>query len=370
MALFRTLFNSPTTTKGDLIVNDGTSDARQGVGANNTVLTADSAQTNGIKWATVASAPTSSYELTNLGLAAAVSASALTINLKQFDGSAPSTGTSAVNGGFRNATAATGQYAEVSVTAALSLVISSGSTMGTTSGVVSYLYVYLINNAGTAELAASSYLFDEGSIVTTVAEGGAGAADSGTTMYSTTARTGVACRLIGRIKSTQATAGTWASAPSEISLVPFVKGNQNFVRVDTGNGFGSTNTKIRRYSNNPEAVGSAITYADSSTNGASFTINENGMYFVLYNEQMSAATSREFGISRNSNQLTTSIGNITKAHRFAYMQPPAATTYNQVTAMIPCVVGDVIRPHNEGTGFTDADARTMFYIVKMDDFAK
>lgn len=42
---------SPTTTKGDLIVNDGSLNVRQAVGADGFVLTADSTQTSGIKWA-------------------------------------------------------------------------------------------------------------------------------------------------------------------------------------------------------------------------------------------------------------------------------------------------------------------------------
>ena len=40
----------PTTTKGDLMVHNGTDDTRLGVGANNYILTADSAQATGIKW--------------------------------------------------------------------------------------------------------------------------------------------------------------------------------------------------------------------------------------------------------------------------------------------------------------------------------
>jgi len=43
----------PLTTKGDLLTFD-TADARLGVGANGTVLTADSAETTGLKWATPA----------------------------------------------------------------------------------------------------------------------------------------------------------------------------------------------------------------------------------------------------------------------------------------------------------------------------
>ena len=52
---------SPLTTKGDLYTFS-TSDARIGVGANNTVLTADSAEATGLKWATPAGA-SQSYSL-------------------------------------------------------------------------------------------------------------------------------------------------------------------------------------------------------------------------------------------------------------------------------------------------------------------
>lgn len=42
---------TPLTTKGDLLVTDGTTLQRVAVGTNDQVLTADSAQANGIKWA-------------------------------------------------------------------------------------------------------------------------------------------------------------------------------------------------------------------------------------------------------------------------------------------------------------------------------
>lgn len=77
-----------------------------------------------------------------------------------------------------------------------------------------------MNNAGTIELAAVNIAggndLSETGVISTTAEGGAGAADSASVIYSTTARTSVAYRIIGYIESTQATAGTWATAPSTI----------------------------------------------------------------------------------------------------------------------------------------------------------
>lgn len=100
------------------------------------------------------------------------------------------------------------------------LVVSSGSTLGTVSGIASRLAVIAMNNAGTIELAvrnvSAGVNLDEGALISTTAEGGAGAADSATVNYSTTARSNLAFRVIGYIESTQATAGTWATAPSTI----------------------------------------------------------------------------------------------------------------------------------------------------------
>ncbi len=160
-----------------------------------------------------------SNAVNNLGLACSVGSSALTISLKIKTGTDPSA-SDPVRISFRNATPATGTYNTRSAVAATSLVVSSGSTLGTASGVESYLFVYAIDNAGTIELGVSSRLFDEGLIASSTAEGGAGGADSSSTLYSTTARSDVPIRLIGRLTVTEATAGTWATAPSVITLLP------------------------------------------------------------------------------------------------------------------------------------------------------
>jgi len=140
-------------------------------------------------------------------ISASVSANALTISA------------SSLSLDFRSTTLGSGAVSRVSGTPA-NLVISSGSTLGTVNGVQSDIAVLAINNAGTIELAAVNLAggtrLDEANLITTTAEGGAGAADSSTVIYSTTARTNVAYRVLGIIRSTQATAGTWATAPSLI----------------------------------------------------------------------------------------------------------------------------------------------------------
>lgn len=45
---------APTTTKGDIIVHNGSDNIRLAVGANDTVLTADSNEASGVKWAAAA----------------------------------------------------------------------------------------------------------------------------------------------------------------------------------------------------------------------------------------------------------------------------------------------------------------------------
>jgi|GEM_PF-6649861 len=169
-----------------------------------------------IKSASVLASP---YTIQNVSFSASVSAKALTVALKGINGSDPST-LNPVNIAFRSATITDPNILVRSITSASSITLSSGSTLGFTAGQTGNIYVWAIDNAGTVELALSHTInWYPINLVTTMAEGGAGAADSAITLYSTTARTNKSCHLLGvLIIQTGAVAGQWDNAPTQLSV--------------------------------------------------------------------------------------------------------------------------------------------------------
>lgn len=195
---------------------------------NSTKLDSDNIQTGGISTEALATgavtgvkvAASASMGIMNLGLAVSVASNAMTIALKDAAGS-DATASTPIKIPFRSSTVTSGVVNVRTVSAALSVVVSSGSTLGCASAVDHYLYVYALDNAGTVELAVSMGFRDEATLISTTAEGGSGAADSNQVIYSSSARSNVPFRLIGRLKVNQTTAGTWAAVPTEIVCAPF-----------------------------------------------------------------------------------------------------------------------------------------------------
>lgn len=134
--------------------------------------------------------------------------------------------------------------------------------------------------------------------------------------------------------------------PDGLKLPP--DNSRSMVQLNTANGYGSTNTMIRRFTNVITNQGSDITYADSATNGASFTINTSGVYTISYCDSFSAANG-VVGASLNSAQLTTSIGAITIANRLAMAVQPAANIETCVSWTGYIASGSVIRAHTDGS---------------------
>ncbi len=162
--------------------------------------------------------------LSNLGLAVSAGSSALTIALKGADGSDPSA-SNAVEIDFRNVTGATGTPTTVSVTAATSLVISSGSTLGVASSTAFRLWIVGFNDGGTFRLGiincriggatpTAIAALNEEIAQSSTAEGGAGAADSAGVIYTGTAVSSKSMRILGYAEwnASGLTAGTWTTS--------------------------------------------------------------------------------------------------------------------------------------------------------------
>lgn len=113
------------------------------------------------------------------------------------------------------------------------------------------------------------------------------------------------------------------------------------------NGFGSTNTAIRRYASSPvehDTLGAYATYADSATLGMSVTINTAGMYFMACGDFNSGGNGIQ-GISVNSSSLTSSILNVVYAggRRAASQTGTSIVGYCGVTLYLNAT--DVVRAH-------------------------
>lgn len=163
----------------------------------------------------------------NVTLAASVASSELTIAIKTRDGGDPSAGDPAFIP-FRNATAGTGDYSVLKLTAALSIVIPDTATLGTANADMARLYVYAVNDGGTVKLGVYNPVSGTGNTVSLKALNawdvqsstviGTGA-DSAQTLYTDTAGvTSKAVCWLGFVEIVEATAGTWATAPSLVVL--------------------------------------------------------------------------------------------------------------------------------------------------------
>ena len=126
--------------------------------------------------------------------------------------------------------------------------------------------------------------------------------------------------------------------------MPLTTAVASMVRLNTANGKGSTSTAIRRFSTVVSNQGTAITYADSATLGAVFTINTNGVYAIAYVDHFS--NFQVMGISLNSSQLTTDISIITAADALVMSDIAGASFRAAVATTVYLPAGSVIRPHN------------------------
>lgn len=140
------------------------------------------------------------------------------------------------------------------------------------------------------------------------------------------------------------------------------------IRCYDGGGHASTggtpNTKIRLF-NQATIVGTAITTAQTTASGRSFTINEAGIYSISYSDSKTT-TAADFGISLNSTApITTSITAIAASERLTITSCAGSSFISNCSVTVRLSVGDVVRPHTDGTPDATNDYQTVFVITQL-----
>jgi hypothetical protein len=170
------------------------------------------------------------------------------------------------------------------------------------------------------------------------------------------------------LRSTNAATGGLDSTSwiqfNKLDSSSIVASQKSEVYLTNGNGYGSTNTNIRRYSTIQSQVGDDITYVDSSTLGGSFTLNSAGVYEITVVDSYSGSSS-QIGASKNSSQLTTAIDSINASDRLFFTNTSAAGFFNSGSAAFVANAGDVIRVHGGNNLNDDTSAISSVRIVKV-----
>lgn len=148
---------------------------------------------------------------------------AVTFRLNHVDGSTPGTGAPL----YATIPNDSGGLDRIAITSQPSITISSGSTLGATSGVAFNVWIVGFNDSGTFRMGVVNcwngsdiFRLSNDMSASSIAEGGAGAADSAAVIYTGTAVTTKRFIVIGRAEynSGLTTAGTWVSSPTKITL--------------------------------------------------------------------------------------------------------------------------------------------------------
>ena len=163
-----------------------------------------------------------------------------------------------------------------------------------------------------------------------------------------------------------AVAGTTAITMSAVSgIMVVLPTTVSMVRLNTANGYGSTNTVIRRFTNTVNNTGPDITYADSATLGATFTINTDGVYAISYSDGYGAQSFT--GLTLNTTQPTVAINSLSSASQVlaeGFILSNNAAINISWTGRL--TASDIVRAHTQGiaSGSSPAGA-TQFTIARV-----
>lgn len=158
-------------------------------------------------------------DIRNIGMSATVNASAMLVTVHAADGSQLAPG----NPGyatFRAASATAGTVVTRQLFVNLNLTVPVGAHLGNTNGLSQYEWVYLTDSAGTIDTAIASQIPVMESDLPATTQLSVNSTVNGVLYSQGASASAVAVRNVGRITTNNATASSWVSAPTEVSIRP------------------------------------------------------------------------------------------------------------------------------------------------------
>lgn len=301
----------PMTTAGDLILGGASgTGTRLAIGGNNTILTSNGTTAS---WA-AAGTPTLNQFNMSVGNSSNVATSVQTNLLGNVKAS---TTTSTVT--ITNASPGVISWTSNGLAAGSTVYFTTSGTLPTG---ISPSTTYYVRTAGTNSFTISATI------------GGA------------------------EINTSSAGSGTHTGFAGGLVFNPAVQ--LDYIILDTGNGAGSSNTSVRRFTNQTGGPAAALTYADSATLGGSVTINIASLYHVAYYDR-AGAIGQDFGVTVNSTAAPNALG---PAACLGIFDSTAIGGWGCVSTMAYLNVNDVLRcTYSGGTLNTNSD--TVWRVTKI-----
>lgn len=152
-------------------------------------------------------------------------------------------------------------------------------------------------------------------------------------------------------------------AAATITTDKLAPGFDSEIYLDTGNGFGSTNNKIRRFTTVVHTVGSDLTLTQSSTLGDSITAVTGGLYSVCVSDRKSTG-GVDYGFSVNTSSGTTAIASLSYANGRRLICSPTSASSEGNSRTLRLQAGDVIRHQGDGTA-NDSGFNSYLIVTKV-----
>jgi hypothetical protein len=151
--------------------------------------------------------------------------------------------------------------------------------------------------------------------------------------------------IIARVPIANAAATTSTTIP--LTTAQLVQTPDSYLRLNTVAGYGSTATRILRFSTIEQNLGSAIQYISDAVNGDRFIAQTEGLYDVSFTWNATAAS--DFGITKNQSSLTTFVSGTADNEKVAVGTTSQANYMQTADAEVYLYVGDIIRASADAT---------------------